>query len=131
MSLRPPEDDLMASGGPTIHFPRPPDAAVLVGAAIAGVVADLSARSGLASLATALLVASGAAGLILSGRVMRRQAVVMVLGAAVFGACLAVRSSPWLIVPDTLVAFGLLAIGSSLQSGGHLFVFDVPACSRR
>ena len=131
MSIRPPEDDLIQLGRPSIGSPRPADAAVLGWAAVAGVVADLAVRSGLASVATALLVATASAGLILSGRVLRKQAVVVVLAAPPFGGWLAVRSSPWLLAPDVLAAFGLLALGSSLQAGGDAFDLGVPDWVRR
>ena len=131
MSIRPPEDDLIQLGRPAIGSPRPADAAVLGWAAVAGVVADLAVRSGLASVATALLLATASAGLILSGRVLRKQAVVVVLAAPPFGGWLAVRSSPWLLAPDVLAAFGLLALGSSLQAGGDAFDLGVPDWVRR
>jgi hypothetical protein len=131
MSLLPPERELLPRERPTIGSPRPADAVVLAWAGSVGVLVDLAVRSGLASIATALLITTGAVALVLSGRVIRPQARAAVLAAPVFGGWFAVRSSPWLVAPDTLAALALLALGSGLQAGGSIFDLDAPGWLRR
>ena len=131
MSLRLPEDDRLDPDGSVFATPRVADTAVLIWVAVAGVGADVAVRAGLASPGTALLVAIGALGLAIGGRVRRTQALLVAGAAPVIGCWLAVRTSPWLIVPDVGAAAGLLILSATLQAGGDLFDLDVPRWLRR
>ena len=51
----------------------------------------------------------------------------LVAGAVVFGTCLAVRTSPWLIPLDVLAIGGRLVLAASLGREGSLFDLTVPA----
>ena len=106
---------------------RPADRRVAVAVVAAAVMTDLAVRSGVAVLAGAALVAVVAAALLVSGRVTNPQAAGLVAGAVAFGACLAVRTSPWLIPLDILAIAGLLVLAASLGREGSLFDLTVPA----
>jgi hypothetical protein len=93
----------------------------LFGAAVGtGVLADQAVRAGVVGLATAVLVAGVSGILWRSGRLKSRESRLIVAGAPLFAAWVMVRTSPWLVPLDLLVAFGLLALGCSLASGGSL-----------
>ncbi|HEY3239117.1 MAG TPA: DUF4153 domain-containing protein, partial [Acidimicrobiia bacterium] len=96
---------------------------VVVAALVAGGLADLAVRSGVA-LAGAVLVAAAAAMLLGTGGVRGWQARAVIGAAPVFGVFLALRTSPWLLPLDVLAAGGLLAVGASLARGGSLL--DLP-----
>jgi hypothetical protein len=93
----------------------------LIGAAVgAGLIADQAVRAGVIGLATAALVAVAALILGCSGRLVSRESQLVVAAAPLFAGWVAVRTSAWLIPLDLLAAFGLLALGASLASGGTL-----------
>jgi len=92
---------------------------------------DVAVRSGVMGLAGAGLVAMVAIALVASRRIVSRQAQMVVLAAPLFGMWLAARSSPWLVVPDGLVAATLLVLGSSLSRGGSILDLPLPALVRR
>jgi hypothetical protein len=104
----------------------PADGRVLAGVAAAAVATDLAVRSGVAGLAGALLVAVAAAALLASGRLHTRSARLATAAAPLFGAWLAIRTSPWLVPLDVLAAGGLLALGTSLARGGSLADLTIP-----
>jgi len=131
MSLSPPQEPQIQFAPPPMGAPLPADTRVLGWATVAGLATDLAIRAGVPTVATALLFVTGASALLLSGRVRRPQGVICVLAAAFFGAWVAVRSSPWLVVPDILTAVALLAVGAGLQPGGDLFDLDAPGWLRR
>jgi hypothetical protein len=106
---------------------RPADRTVLVLALIGAVATDIALRAGLDGLAGALLVAVVAGCLLASRRVTNPQAMVLAAAAVIFGAFLAVRSSPWLVPFDVLAAAGLLVLAASLADKGSLFDLTVPA----
>ena len=134
---------------------RPVDGRVLAAALVAGVAMDAAVRSGVVGLGGAIGLAVLAAGLELSGRTARPTTAPGGVGVPAFGeepgsgprrgqghealvgtsvlfaACLALRTSPWLVGPDLLAAAGLLVIGASLAGGGHLIDLSVPALVAR
>jgi len=109
----------------------PADARVLVGVAAAAVATDIALRSGAAGLAGALLVAVAAATLLASGRLHTRSARLAATAAPLFGAWLAIRTSPWLVPLDALAAGGLLALGASLARSGSLADLTIPRVGLR
>lgn len=102
---------------------RSGDGGVVVSALLAGVLADLAVRSG-GGLAAALLALVAAAALLMAGAPSSWQSRGLVAASAVFGAFLAVRTSPWLVPLDVLAVGGLLVLGSSLARGGS--ILDLP-----
>ena len=107
-----------------IGVERPPDRRVLIAAAVAAILTDLAVRSGVAGVAGTVLVAAVVCGMLASGRVQHVQARALLVAALPFGACLAVRMSPWLLPLDILAAASLLVSGASLARGGS--VLDLP-----
>ena len=106
---------------------RPADRRVVVGTLAAAAMTDLAVRSGVAVLAGAALVAVVATAMVASGRAPNAQARALLATAVAFGACLAVRTSPWLVPLDILAIAGLLVLAASLGRGGSLFDLTVPA----
>jgi hypothetical protein len=102
------------------------DARVLAGVSAVAVATDLALRAGGLGLGSALLVAVVAAVLLASGRLVTSSARLTVAAAPLFGAWLALRTSPWLIPLDVLAAGGLLALGASLARGGSLADLTLP-----
>ncbi len=101
--------------------PRPPAGwRVLTAALVAGVLTDLALQSGAAGIGAALLVAALAGGLLGAGRPRNRQAWLLAGLAVVFGAWLAVRTSPWLLPLDVLAAAGLLVAAAALAHDGSV-----------
>jgi uncharacterized membrane protein len=114
-------------------FDQPPDSRTLVAAAAGGLAFDLAVRSGVVGVGSALAVAVGALAVTQTGR--RRadtgQARALAAAAVVFGACLALRTSPWLLLPDTAAAAGLLALAASLGPHTRLRDLSIPAALAR
>jgi hypothetical protein len=121
-----------APGGPGLDLrlglgvERPAGRRVLVAAGAGAVLTDLAVRAGVAGLGGALLVGAVVAGLLAAGRLKNPQAVGAVAASAVFGACLAVRTSPWLVPFDIVAAAGLLTLGASIARGGSVLDLPVP-----
>lgn len=103
-----------------IDLVQPISAALVLVAVGIGLLGDLAVRSGVVGVAGALLVAATSAALLASGRLRTKQSKVLVALAPLFGVWLALRSSGWLLPLDLVAAFGLLALGVSLSSGGTL-----------
>jgi len=87
---------------------------------VAGVLTDLALRAGVAGIGGALLVAALAGGLLAAGRPRNRQAWALAGLAVVFGAWLAVRTSPWLVPLDVVAAAGLLVAAAALAHDGSV-----------
>lgn len=104
---------------------------VLGAVAAAGLAADLALRSGVTCLAGTLVVLVAACGLAATGRLRNPQAFAMAGLACVFGAFLAVRSSPLLILIDVLAAAVLLALAASYARGGSVLDGGLPALVTR
>jgi len=110
---------------------RPADRRAVVATLAAAAMTDLAVRSGVAVIAGAVLVALVAAALVASRRVVNPQALALLGTAVAFGACLAVRTSPWLIPFDILAIGGLLVLAASLGRGGSVFDLTIPAVVAR
>jgi len=106
---------------------QPADRRAVAATLAAAAMTDLAVRSGVAVLAGAALVAVVVAALVASGRVPNPQARALLGAAVAFGACLAVRTSPWLIPLDVVAVGGLLVLAASLGRGGSLFDLTIPA----
>jgi len=103
---------------------RRADARVIAATVVGGILTDLALRGGLAGVGGALLVAALAVGLVVAGRAGNRQAWLLAGIAAVFGAFLALRVSPWLVPLNAVAAAGLLALAAGLARGGS--IVEVP-----
>lgn len=110
---------------------RPADRAVMASALVGGVVIDLALRSGVVGLAGALSVIVAAAILLGSTRLVNPQAKALAAAAPVFGMWLALRSSPWLLVPDIAAAGGLLVLAASFSRAGSVADLSVPRAGVR
>jgi hypothetical protein len=95
-----------------------------VGAAlIGGLSADQALRVGAVGVGASVTLGFAALLLVFVGGISRLEARLLVAGAAVFGAWLSLRASPWLLVPDIAAALVLLAMAASLAVRGS--VLDV------
>ena len=106
---------------------HPADRRAVLAALAAAAMTDLAVRSGVAVLAGAALVAVVAVALVASGRVTNPQARALLGAAVAFGACLALRTSPWLVPLDILAVGGLLVLAASLARGGTMLDLTIPA----
>lgn len=97
----------------------------LVGALAVGVAADIAVRSGLIGLGGVLLVVA-MGGALWASRLANPQARALVVLAVVFGACLAVRASDWLVPLDALAAGGLLVAAAACARKGSVTDLGVP-----
>ncbi len=122
------EGDAMveAAADAELALVRPADKRTLAATAACAVLMDVAGQSRFPGLAGTILVAATAACLLLSGRLVNRQAQFTSLLVPVFGLWLAVRTSPWLIVPDVLVVAGLLTVAASVAYRGELFDLLLP-----
>jgi Domain of unknown function (DUF4173) len=89
-------------------------------ALIAGLAADQTLRVGAIGLGASVTFGFAALLLVFAGRISRLEPRLLVAGAAVFGAWLSLRASPWLLVPDIAVSLALLAMAGSLAARGSL-----------
>ena len=108
--------------GPTrLTLTRPADIAVLIGIASAAWLFDQGVHSGVVGLAfsATLLVAAGA--LLVGGRPRNGWSRLCLAAAAVMAPWLTLRASPWLQLPDLLVAIGLLSGAAVLAPEGSPF----------
>ena len=94
---------------------------LLVGAIGTGVLFDLAVRSGTAALGAAVTVWALVV-VVLAGRQTRSPGAVWCFaGAAVLAACLVLRASPWLVLPDLAAIALLLAAGVLVGRSGSPF----------
>lgn len=105
---------------------RPRTAAAVAATATAGVVTDVALRQGPPTIAGALLILVAAVALLAAGDLKNRQSVVLVAIVPLFGACLAIRSSAWLLPLDILAAGALLALAASYARGGSVLDLSAP-----
>ena len=97
-----------------------PAAALLV-----GLTADQAMRTGTFGLAASIAITFTALALIFAARLLTYESRVLVAAAAVFGAWLTVRSSPWLLWPDLVMSFALLGFAASVAVRGSLLDIGV------
>jgi hypothetical protein len=110
----------IAEWRPTFPVDKPATWPLAGGAIAVGVLVDQAVRAGVVGLATAVLVAVVALLLWRSSRLESLESRLIVGCAPLVAAWVMVRTSPWLVPLDLLVAFGLLVLGASLASGGTL-----------
>jgi Domain of unknown function (DUF4173) len=113
--------DRVAAAVTDMRVARPATWAVLAVVAVGGVLTDLTLHASDVGLAAALLLVATCAGLALSRRVVNRHGLVALGLAAALSVFLAVRQSAWLLVPDVIVALGLVVVACGLASEGSLF----------
>lgn len=101
------------------------DRRVLALALLTGVAFDVGVRSGVVTVGGALAVLVAVGALLTSGRLGTAASRACAGSAAVFGLCLAVRSSEWLVAVNVLAVTGLLALAGVLARDGRLS--DLPA----
>lgn len=100
---------------------RAADVRVVAVVVVIGIAGDVAVRSGFLTLGGALGIAVAAIALLLSGRVVRREARVLVAAAPAFGCWVGFRQSPWLVPFDLVAAVLLLVLGASVARGGSIF----------
>lgn len=104
-----------------MRIARPATWGVLAVGAIVGVLTDLTFRASDVGLAAALLLVATCVGLVASRRVVNRHGIAALGLAAALSVFLAVRHSAWLLVPDVVVALGLVVVACGLAAEGSLF----------
>lgn len=104
-----------------MRIARPATWAVLALVAVVGVLTDLTFRASDVGLAATLLLVATCIGLVASRRVVNGHGVAALGLAAALSVFLAVRQSAWLLVPDVLVALGLVVVACGLAAEGSLF----------
>ncbi len=87
---------------------------------IVGLAADQALRVGAIGVGASVTVACAALVLVLLGGIRRVEPRLLLGAAAVFGAWLAFRASPWLLWPDAAAALLLLGLASSFSIKGSL-----------
>lgn len=92
---------------------------------------DAAVRSGVASFMGAALVLLVAASMAATRRFINPQAMGLAAGAAVFGAFLMVRTSPWLLPLDIMAIGGLLVAAASFGRGGSILHLSIPGAVNR
>ena len=95
--------------------------ATLVAALVVGFLADQWLRSGAFGLAASATLIAGAISVVWLGGLQRLESRLLVAVAVLLAAALALRASPWLLVPDLLVALALLGAAASLAARGSIF----------
>jgi len=102
----------------------------LAGAVLVGLLADQALRTGTFGIGAAVTVAVAALVLVFAGR-GGAESRVLAAGAAVFGAWLAVRASPWLLWPDLAAALILLGLSASIAVRGSLLDMGIAEAAAR
>jgi hypothetical protein len=116
-----------AGGGPSlprwlpIGLLAPATWRVLALASVVALLADQAFRVGRPGFGAALALWAAAAALLIGGRIRSAQSRILLALACMFGAGLALRASPWLTIPDLVVALVLLATAASLSDRGSIF----------
>ena len=110
---------------------RPAGRLALVATLAAAIAFDIGVRSGVAVLAGAVTVVVVSGFLLASGDVVNRQAQAAIAAAPVFALWLSIRSSPWLLPLDLVVAAGLLVLGASLADEGSVLDLSVGKLVKR
>src|SRR5215469_1501388 len=94
------------------------DRKLAIGALAGGVVFDIAARSGVATVAVTAWLAVVAIAILLGGRLRGRVSKVLIAAVPVLGLEFFLRSSPWVIVPTAFTEVLLLFLGASLGADG-------------
>ncbi|HKW60123.1 MAG TPA: DUF4173 domain-containing protein [Candidatus Dormibacteraeota bacterium] len=94
---------------------------MLIAAAVVGVLADQSLRTGRFGLAASLTLGAGAGAVVTLAPLRRTESRLLVGAAALLASFLTIRASPWLLWPDLLAAMLLLGAAASLALRGSIF----------
>ena len=94
-------------------------------------MADQWLRTGTFGLAASLTFLIGAAAVIRIGGLERRESRALVAVAALFACWFTLRASPWLLLPDLLVAISLLGFAASVAVRGSIFDLGVSELAAR
>ena len=108
-----------------------PTLAALGSALLVGIVADQWLRTGTFGLAASLTFVVAALAVVRVGGLARFESRLLVALAALFACWFTMRASPWLLVPDLLVAIGLLGLAASLAVRGSTFDLGVSELAAR
>lgn len=88
---------------------------------VVGLLADQALHAGAFGFGAAATLIGCAALLVALGRLRRREPLLLASVGALFGLCLVLRASPWLVWPDLVAATALLFLAGSLSESGSLF----------
>lgn len=88
---------------------------------VSGALTDMALRSSRIGVAASLLLISACAGLVLTRRVVNAHGIAALGLAVLLAACLSLRQSPWLVLPDLAVVAGLVLVACGVAAGGSLF----------
>src|ERR1041385_7688810 len=113
--------DRMAAAVTDMRITRPATGAVLVATVVVGACTVLALRASDVGLAATLLLVATCSGLVVSRRLVSRHGLVSLGLAATLAIFLVFRQSAWLLVPDVLVALGLVLLACGLATEGSLF----------
>jgi hypothetical protein len=104
-----------------LRVAAPADWRALAAIVVVAAVADTALHGAGIGLAASLLPLAAAAGLVLARRVTTGPAIAVLALAALLGAGLTLRRSPWVVVPDALTAAALmLGVCGLTRCGGRL-----------
>jgi hypothetical protein len=105
---------------------RKADRTVLLAGLVGAVACDAGIRSGVAGAGMAVGIAAVTAAVLATRRLAGSQAVTLAVLAPITGTFLALRTSPWVILPDLLAVAGLLGLAATLSVGGALQELSIP-----
>lgn len=104
---------------------RPADVMVVVAAATFGLGATVWVQNEVVSLTGTVFFVLATAALLASGRLASVQSRVLVALVPLFAVWLAIRTSPWLLVVDVVVASGLILAGVASSTSGRLTAYGL------
>lgn len=113
--------DRVAAAVTDMRVARPATWVVFAVVAVVGVLTDLAFHASDVGLAATLLLVTICAGLVVSRRVGNPHGIAALGLAAALAVFLSARQSAWLLVPDVVVALGLVLLACGLATEGSLF----------
>src|SRR5215467_12954815 len=112
--------DRVASTITDLRVGRPAGWSVLPMLMVSGALTDLALRSSRVGVAASLLLISVCAGLVLTGRVVNPHGIAALGLAVLLAACLWLRQSPWLLLPDLAAVAALVLVACGIAAKGGL-----------
>ena len=107
------------------------DRRLVVGAIVVGVIFDVAARSGLATVAGTAWVCVIAAALLLGGRARGGSARLLIAAAPALALFFVLRASPWVLAPAVFAVVLTLLVGVSLGADAGGLAATFPALGTR
>src|SRR5215472_1745724 len=104
-----------------LRVARPAGWPVLPLLIVSGALTDMALRSSRVGVAASLLLISGCAGLVLTRRVVNPHGIAALGLAVLLAACLWLRQSPWLLLPDLAAVAALVLVACGIAARGGLF----------